>query len=175
MLHQYEQEVAEIKQLCRAEYLRAEMDLQYQPAAVPATEAASGMVTNFTDVFLSIKTITYEEPKADFMEFLWRSSDKGEKEKVRVVTSYYEQWREKAVQLVLPHAENISGYYTQALSQYCEDITTAYHTHLQKLIREQTREKENLSAQLSEDEQMLQDDNNWLLAVSDQLTRIERG
>ena len=36
-------------------------------------------------------------------------------------------------------------------------------------------EKNDIASQLSEDERMLQADNDWLGAVKDQLARIERG
>jgi hypothetical protein len=50
-----------------------------------------------------------------------------------------------------------------------------YHEHLSELIEGKSKEKEEVAAQLSDDEKMLQEDNDWLAEVKDQLQNIERG
>lgn len=58
---------------------------------------------------------------------------------------------------------------------YYEELANAYHKKLVMLYENKLKEKNDMSSQLSEDEQELQNDNSWLVAFKDQLVRIERG
>ena len=54
-------------------------------------------------------------------------------------------------------------------------IAQIYVNHLEELIGQQSREKDLVSSQLSEEERILQNDNDWLAELQDQLKVIERG
>ena len=47
--------------------------------------------------------------------------------------------------------------------------------NLPELHELKVNEKNGIASQLSEDERMLQADNDWLVVIKDQLARIERG
>lgn len=61
------------------------------------------------------------------------------------------------------------------LKQYFSELAEQYQIHLKQLLNEQIAIKEEVSAQLSEDELKLQIDNDWFAAFQDQLRNIERG
>lgn len=88
---------------------------------------------------------------------------------------YLERWRDKAENLLMPVADNFIFECKSALEQYNTSLAEAYHNHLESLIRDKTMIKDKVSAQLSEDERRLQEDNDWLIAFKNQLDHIERG
>ena len=53
-------------------------------------------------------------------------------------------------------------------------MAESYHQHLSQLIDEKTKDKEIVSAQLSDEERKLQEDNDWLSQFREQLQTIER-
>ena len=50
-----------------------------------------------------------------------------------------------------------------------------YHAKLSELHELKVNEKTGIASQLSEEERMLQADNDWLVVIKNQLARIERG
>lgn len=91
------------------------------------------------------------------------------------MTSYLDQWRSRAAERILPVANTLIGNCYSNLLAYYNAMADAYHEHLQVLITERNDKKDLVSAQLSDDEKRLQEDNDWLAAVQDQLQNIERG
>ena len=63
----------------------------------------------------------------------------------------------------------------QALSDYNEMATEAYHNHLMQVISDKKGEEEELSQQLSSEEKLLQQDGAWLNEFRQQLKSIARG
>lgn len=61
------------------------------------------------------------------------------------------------------------------LNNIFQGLAEQYQIHLKQLLNEQIAIKEEVSAQLSEDELKLQIDNDWFAAFQDQLRNIERG
>ena len=55
------------------------------------------------------------------------------------------------------------------------ELAKKYHAKLFELYDFKVNEKNDIASQLSEDERMLQADNDWLVMIKDQLARIERG
>ena len=114
----------------------------------------------------------YEESKNDFFGFFKKTSDVSEP--VMVATCYLEQWRTTAQDIITPVLEKYSEQCIQNLSDYYNRMAEAYHQHLSQLIEGKTKDKEIVSAQLSDDERKLQEDNDWLSAFKEQLQMIER-
>ena len=75
----------------------------------------------------------------------------------------------------MPVAGNILEENTERLRTYYDALAEAFHVHLTELIKVQEQEKDKVSAQLSDDERKLQEDNDWLSMFKDQLAHIERG
>lgn len=93
-----------------------------------------------------------------------------------IQTAYYMQkWREHAAAVMEPIAEALMEERLQALADYNERATKAYHDHLMQIISEKRREEEELSQQLSSEEKMLQQDGAWLNEFRQQLKSIARG
>lgn len=122
--------------------------------------------------FVDLKEERYEE-KTDLLDFFKASSEP--KELVLVVTCYYERWREKAIELIIPVVENYIAESQKNLQDYYEELANTYHEKLSRLHDCKMEEKNIIASQLSEDERMLQADNDWLIALKDHLVKIERG
>ena len=62
----------------------------------------------------------------------------------------------------------------EKLNSYFEQLGSVYKEHLQVLIEENEWNKSWLSSSLSEEEQQLQNDNDWLIKFSDMVKAIAR-
>ena len=109
------------------------------------------------------------------MNLFLKTSAKEEKKPVRVVTCYYEKWRNKAVSVFIPAARLYLQEYIDLLREYYDQLSEKFHLHLTELIQKTSEEKEKVSARLSDDDRKLQEDHDWLNTVKDQLFQIERG
>ena len=81
----------------------------------------------------------------------------------------------KVAEIVTPEADRLINECQTELLNYYSSMAENYHEHLVELIEVKSKEKEEVAAQLSDDEKMLQEDNDWLAEVKDQLQNIERG
>lgn len=96
-------------------------------------------------------------------------------EVVASITYSYQQFRDKAKEVVEPMAMELINEITTALSNYYYRIDCEYIAHLKYLIEKQADEKEVASSQLSDDEKQLQNDNDWIVTFADKVKVIERG
>ena len=133
------------------------------------------MIPSLAEELVEMKEITYEESKNDLLNLFLKTSAKEEKKPVRVVTCYYEKWRNKAVSVFIPAARLYLQEYTDLLREYYDQLSEKFHLHLTELIQKTSEEKEKVSARLSDDDRKLQEDHDWLNTVKDQLFQIERG
>lgn len=171
----YHTVAGEIRANFRKAYEAQGMALDYEPTQtqlLPMTECES--VSLYEDL-VGMKEITYEEQKLDFKALFRMPAIPEEREPVRVVTCYYAKWRDRVIHRISPVIfgwleENIAH-----LLDYYNALAEEYHEHLTGLIEEQNRKKDEVSAQLSDDERKLQEDNDWLAEFKDKLTHIERG
>lgn len=155
-------------------YGNAGIDRVYSPAGIQLYSDISIQFPELTAEFLEMKEVSFQEAKNDFFG-LFKIPSEENGEPTRVVTSYLDQWRSKAAERILPVANMlIEDCYSNLLAYY-NAMAEAYHEHFQKLIEERNDKKNLASAQLSDDEKRLQEDNDWLAAVQDQLQNIERG
>ena len=161
--------------LFRAQYAKQGLDVEYIPNDVVLAPAATCQSISLSEEFIALKEITYEEQKYDLMSLFRLSGTKEEKELVRVATCYYSQWRDKATQQIMPLVDEFIGKNIAQLSDYYNALAEAFHRHLSELTSIQEAEKSKVSAQLSDDERKLQEDNDWLTKFKEQLIHIERG
>ena len=124
--------------------------------------------------FLELKTEQMVDAKSDFLGF-FRNTDKEQKEQVLEITYTYETWRSKANCFYQPIACELSNDRKNALEEYYNKVSQNYHEHIERLISEKTEQKNRTAEQLSGEEKLLQDDNDWLSELSDKLHLIERG
>ena len=155
-------------------YLIQPLDPEYKIEGLEITIPDNVGVKGLKSALLELQEERYEE-KTDFLDFFKAKSSTEPKELVRVVTCYLEKWREKAIELVIPVVEQYISESQENLKKYYDELAKKYHAKLSKLHDLKVNEKTGIASQLSEDERMLQDDNDWLVVIKDQLARIERG
>ena len=155
-------------------YLRQPLDSEYKPEGLEVTIPDNVEVNGIKSVLLELQEERYEE-KTDFLDFFKAKSSTEPKELVRVVTCYLEKWREKAIELVIPVVEQYISESQENFKGYYDELARKYHAKLSELHELKVNEKTGIASQLSEDERMLQADNDWLVVIKDQLARIERG
>lgn len=155
-------------------YLRQPLDSEYKPEGLEVTIPDNVEVNGIKSALLELQEERYEE-KTDFLDFFKAKSSNEPKELVRVVTCYLEKWREKAIELMIPVVEQYISESQENLKRYYDELAGKYHTKLSELHELKGNEKTRIASQLSEDERMLQADNDWLVVIKDQLARIERG
>lgn len=155
-------------------YLRQPLDSEYKPEGIEIVFPDNAEVKGIKSALLELQEERYEE-KTDFLDFFKAKSSTEPKELVRVVTCYLEKWREKAIELMIPVVEQYISESQENLKEYYDELAKKYHAKLFELHDFKVNEKNDIASQLSEDERMLQADNDWLVVIKDQLARIERG
>ena len=126
------------------------------------------------DELLKLREEEYIQSKEDFLGKLFKVSQEETTGQVLVRTYYYQNWRNYVVSIVTPIEEKLIQDYFDSIKEYEMKIAQIYVNHLEELIGQQSREKDLVSSQLSE-ERILQNDNDWLAELQDQLKVIERG
>ncbi len=155
-------------------YLRQPLDSEYKLEGLEVIIPDNVEVNGIKSVLLELHEERYEE-KTDFLDFFKANSSTEPKELVRVVTCYLEKWREKAIELVIPVVEQYISESQENLKGYYNELVRKYHAKLSELHELKVNEKTGIASQLSEEERMLQADNDWLVVIKNQLARIERG
>lgn len=168
----YQYERGRIEKEFKDIYLKQPLDPEYEPEGVVLSMPSKTVIMGIKEVLVELKEERFEE-KPDLFDFFKVSSET--KELVLVVTSYYEKWREKAVELIIPNVENYIEESQKNLQNYYNELAKKYHEKLSNLHACKVKEKNNIASKLSEDERLLQADNEWLTKFKDQLIRIERG
>ena len=153
-------------------YLQQPLDAEYQPENIILNMPEKPEIIGIKDILMKLKEERFEEKK-DLLDFFKTSSES--KEMVLVVTSYYEKWREKATRLIVPVVEDYIAESQKNLQDYYKRLAKNYHEQLVELYHDKMNQKNSIASQLSDDERMLQEDNDWLIALKDQLVKIERG
>ena len=122
-----------------------------------------------------MKEERYVMPKEDLFGILFKSSNDKELEPVLEITFDCQEWRNQAVAVVEPILYAGIQEHEMILNAYVAELAELYKSKLDELIKERVAVKETVSTQLSDDEQKLQEDNDWLVGFQDQLRVIERG
>ncbi|WP_295089215.1 hypothetical protein [Ruminococcus sp.] len=124
---------------------------------------------------LDLKEEKYVIPETNFIGRLFKSADTNtEKVPVLETTYYYQTWREHMIKTALPVAEKNIDIRFDMLKKYYDDLATKYHDLIVKHIAEKTDEKNDVSSKLSDEEKVLQKDNDWFSEFTDQIKSIER-
>lgn len=156
-------------------YQQAAFDIDYAPNIDKMKTMEHKPLPMIAEQVLKLKEERYVMPKEDIFGLFFKSSGEKELQPVLEVTYYYQKWRDYAVGVIEPIADEIIKEYETALKKYSMELAEKYLGHLDRLIEEQTNRKEEVSKQLSDDELKLQNDNDWLVEFQDQLRVIERG
>lgn len=154
-------------------YSSAGIDKDFMPDNVELSSFGQYSCPEIAARLIETKQVAYENPRTDFLGFIKKPSD-TRTEPVRVVTCHLDEWRQIVEDILLPFMNDIIVICSKKLSQYYYELANHYHEHLTGLIKDNNLAKESVSAQLSEDERNLQEDNDWLADIKAQLQNIER-
>ena len=130
---------------------------------------------DIADDLKSIFNEEYVQPKEDIFGMFFKASSDTPKAPVRQRTYYYQDWRDRVMEILRPREEEVKEALFTSLKEYDRDVSKTYIEHLVGLIEEQTKLKDQEAAKLSDEERLLQNDMDWLVSVQDQLKVIERG
>lgn len=110
------------------------------------------------------------------LKSLFGSSKSEEpKELKREVVYKYDDWRRHAIQMTSPILDEVICATTCALADFYDRVAEDYLEHLKMQIEQQTQSKDEVSAQLSDDERKFQADLDWFAVFQEKLREIERG
>ena len=169
----------DIQEAVELEYKNWYEGANYEMGFVPDISCVKDMrysvIPVITNELLKMKEEKYVMPKEDLFGMLFKASNDKEVTPVLEVTFDCQKWRNYALEIVTPIAVEIIQKQEMILKSYITELAESYKVQLETLIKERTTVKDTVSAQLSDDEQKLQDDNDWLVGFNDQLKVIERG
>lgn len=130
---------------------------------------------NLSYDLLRLKHEQKVQPKEAIWGLLFQKQPAEPAEEVTQTVYYYQEWRKFALEKIMPLADDLMEHWQENFRQYERRLIDFYMEFLQQLLEQKTAAKNEASAQLSEDEQLLQDDNDWLAEFCSQLQMIERG
>ena len=133
-------EIGEIRRSLHRKYAMQSLEMGFKPEGstpVPAELSYASLQT----AFLEQKQESFENPDNVLFGRFWLDGPGETREPVRVVTCYYEHWRDKASQVLLPMAEKMVSDDTERLRQYYAQLSQLYHQHLLQLVAEQEEKK----------------------------------
>lgn len=169
--------VREIDKKFLSDYDTADYEDQFQAVRQLKLDLSDFTVPQLGIRLLELRT-EQDVPRNDspfgIFKGVWGTNAAGVTEMVRVVTYHYQDWRNMAEAVVTPILNEVIQYSSDLLSHYYGDIALEYLDHLRSLIAQESDAKERVASQLSEDEQLLQADNDWFAAFQEKLHGIER-
>ena len=155
-------------------YCYAGIDTGYMVEGVNSPDIIFGEIPSINDELLKLKEEEYVVPKEDFLGRFFKQNTESNPQPVLETTYYYEKWREYALSAVSPFANEVLTDCLDKINIYANELIEKYKEHLAELIVQTEAEKNELSSQLSEDEQLLQNDNDWLVQFTDTVMKIAR-
>jgi hypothetical protein len=158
-------------------YCSSEYGDKYHAKQEISIDLSRYALPELTSSFLKLKDEQYISPNDSpfgFFKDVFGESQPGSKEPIRVVTYQYQKWRDNAATLISPLLEEMTQAVYETLKDYYERVAQDYLGHLKSLIEQQTHKKDDVSAQLSDDERKLQSDNDWFSVFKEKLREIER-
>lgn len=165
----------DIRTICSNWYKQADYDTEYRINNIYPKVLPHNSLPDITSELMNIKEEQYVIPKEAFLEKLFKSSEAdGISKPVLETTFYYDKWRSYASEAVTPIVDDTLRAVLPLLSEYFDQLAGSYSKHIEGLISEITGKKERVSSQLSEDERVLQIDNDWHTAFCDKIYSIER-
>lgn len=156
-------------------YDKAETKIVYTPSIEYQDQYDKKELHDMTDQLLSLKHEEYVTVKEDFFGMLFKSSNDKVVEQVLQTTYNCNEMKDAILSIAINNIDDMIAYYEQSLQTSSNDLSNLYINHLNLLITDKQNTKTTVSKQLSEDEQILQNDIDWLNEYKEQLRVIERG
>ena len=174
LCQKYQLVALDIKNRLRKQYLEQSFDTVFMPDVSAAEPYVTLTVPFMVEPLYALRDETDETPKKDLVDLL-KPQLVDNRQKVHVITCYYDKWRKKAEEIIMSQAEVCIKHNNERLRQYYTYLVVSYRNHLQELIAAQQNRKAAAYEKLSADERLLQTDNDWLQTFYDQIINIERG
>ena len=157
-------------------YKKAAFDDNYQVTTVDfSIPELSEKGISISYALMNLVEEKYVQPKDDIFGHFFKATSASQKDSVLQRTYYYQTWRDCVRDIIRPKEKETIRILFEQIKKYESELSGTYIIHLYKLISEQTRLKEQEAAKLSDEEQLLQSDIDWLVKVQDQLKAIARG
>ena len=156
-------------------YQEAEFDEQYVPVFYYEKKLEDKLLPTMKSELLEMKEERYVSPKEDLFGLFFKAPGDKETEQILEISYNCQSWREYAVEVLEPIINETIEEYGEMLKKYSIELASKYLIHIDELIKEQGAIKDEVAAQLSDEEQKLQIDNDWFVEYQDQLRDIERG
>jgi hypothetical protein len=170
--------VEDINSRFNSTYASANFDDGYKARQEFHIDLSGFALPPLTYSLLALKSEKYVEqtgtPFGRLKNMLGSAPANEPQEPVRVVTYLYQEWRENAAALASPVADEVIVKVNETLKDCYERVAQDYIEHLRTLIEQHTRIKDEVAAQLSDDERRLQADNDWFFVFGEKLREIER-
>ena len=160
---------------CSEWYKNAAYKEDFQPDDIGPDIIPDCSLPGIVEDLMKLKEEQYVMPKEDFFgKFFKGGQDNTPQEPVLETSYYYEKWREHAIEVVEPIADDLIQKTQFSLQKYYKDLSNLYDKQIKTLIAEVTSERDQVSSQLSKEERLLQNDIDWHTSFCDQLHDIER-
>jgi hypothetical protein len=158
-------------------YCSADFGDMYESNQESHIDLSGYALPNLVSGFLVLKrekNVEQSKTPLGLLKNMLGNAPSDEKELVREVTYLYQEWRENAVTLASPVLDEVIQSVNDTLKEFYERVAQDYLGHLKALIKQQTQIKDEVTAQLSDDERKLQADNDWFTVFQEKLREIER-
>ena len=174
----FENQIDEVSSSLDYIYVAADYNDHFTPQIKPKLDLNKYTLPDMTAELKACRKVNLVEKPLEIRDFLNTFSKKSTSnpiEMVEQVSYLYNDFREVVKRKFQILSNQIIDLIMQELSEYKFNIIEAYVRHLTQIINEKNQQKEDITLRLSQDEQELQNDKNWLEDFEDQLNLIERG
>ena len=121
---------------------------------------------------LALKKEKYVEQKPELMDMLL-GSDKPKK-KIKIIVYDADKWRKYVLSVLLPDVDDYIQKRYEQIVNTADKAAVRYIDHIDELINELQREKNDSLHNLSNDQLALQKDKDWLSKFEEYVNEIER-
>lgn len=159
-------------------YLKAEYKDGFEANTQLDFDGAKWYVVDMTEslkVFRKQEMVPKQDDILELINPFGKKKQRDTLEMVERITYLYQDFRDKAVELLTPILDDVIAECIRLLTEKSSQEDRIYVLHLEELIGKHEDEKEELTNQLTEDEKELQFDNDWFLQFENQVHKIGRG
>lgn len=177
MMQVFTRENEKIRDYFRTCYHLAEYDDHFEVNQQNQFDFSDYYLDDLSAAFLVFRKEQFVEQPEDFfgLKKLFGEKQTEPRPLVQEISYSLSSWRYKAAEVIIPEATQIITALAENLKAYYETVAQAYQEHLTQLLVEHTQEKDATAAKLSDEEQKLQLDNDWLAQFQEKLNLIARG
>ena len=162
----------EIHESFRKWYLYADQNSKFMDPVNYLPVTKSFWIGEQTAELMALREEHYIDQKGSRIMQIFRTNEPNQP--VLETAYYYQTWRDHMIQTIKPIMEKLVEAHFKSLSEYAERLSKIYYKQLQDFMKAQLEAKEKITANLSEDEKLLQADNEWLSSYMARLESIER-